>query len=268
MATQQNSGNRGKTAAVVAHPPATRSPHKNDAKHAWHAKRSPPGKLHSTTRHWLRIICSTTLCSSRSAYAAGHPERTFQEQSGPLLGMGLFRRNKKSGNAASRNLPPGVTPDRPGPGQESVWDYPRPPSVEPAAYPVMVQHEGVELARSKRAYVVRETSLPPSYYIPPQDVRTDLLRPATGNTICEWKGKARYWDLTIDDDTTPRVAWSYEDPTPAFRVIKGYLTFYPSKVACYVDGKQARTQAGDFYGGWITRRIVGPFKGPAGTRGW
>ena len=157
----------------------------------------------------------------------------------------------------------------PGPGQESVWDYPRPPRLEPTARHVQIVVNGETIADSRRAYRVLETSHPPVYYLPPEDVRTDLLAPTPRRTVCEWKGTAAYHTLTVGDRTLPDAAWSYPRPTPAFAPIAGYLAFYPSKMdACLVDGVPVRAQPGDFYGGWITPEIVGPFKGDPGTRGW
>lgn len=157
----------------------------------------------------------------------------------------------------------------PGPGQESVWDYPRPPRLEPMSQRVRVLFNGITIADSTRAYRVLETSHPPTVYISPEDVRIEHLTAAPGRSLCEWKGQARYFDVTVDGRTAAQAAWSYPAPTPAFAAIAGYLAFYPSRVdACYVDNELVQAQAGDFYGGWITRDIVGPFKGAAGTRGW
>lgn len=159
--------------------------------------------------------------------------------------------------------------EHPGPGQESVWDYPRPPRVEAVGKPVRVEFGGVILAQTTRACRVLETASPPVFYIPPEDVRMDLLRPSPGTTLCEWKGLARYWSVHVGDRVAPRAAWSYPDPDPAYRHIQDYLAFYPSKMdACIVGEEPVRAQAGDFYGGWITAEIVGPFKGEPGTEGW
>lgn len=153
-------------------------------------------------------------------------------------------------------------------GQESVWDYPRPPRLDPDTRLVRVIHDGVLIAESQRAVRILETASPPTFYLPPGDVRTDLLERARGASICEWKGSASYWSLRVDDRTQPKVAWSYENPFPEFTSISGYLSFYPSKLECYVGEERVRPQAGDFYGGWITSEIVGPFKGDPGTGGW
>jgi len=157
----------------------------------------------------------------------------------------------------------------PGPGQESVWDYPRPPRLEPTSRHVQIIHGGETIANSRRAYRVLETSHPPVYYLPPEDVRLDLLRPSPRRSVCEWKGTASYHSLVLGGREIADVAWSYPNPTPAFAPIAGYLAFYPSKLdRCLVDGVEVQAQPGDFYGGWITPEIVGPFKGEPGTMGW
>lgn len=160
-------------------------------------------------------------------------------------------------------------PEPPGPGQESVWDYPRPPRMERTSSLIQVDFAGVCLAESTRALRILETSHPPVYYIPPEDVRTDLLVPAPGGSSCEWKGAAAYWTVRVDEGTAEKAAWSYPDPAPPFRELAGHLAFYCHLMdACRVDGEAARPQPGAFYGGWITSRVTGPFKGEAGSWGW
>lgn len=157
----------------------------------------------------------------------------------------------------------------PGPGQESVWDYPRPPRLEPTSRRIQIIHGGETIADSSRAYRVLETSHPPVYYLPPDDIRQDLIRPSPRRGVCEWKGAARYHTLQLDDRVIADAAWSYPNPTPAFTPITDYLAFYPSKLdRCLVDGVEVASQPGDFYGGWITPDVVGPFKGDPGTWGW
>jgi uncharacterized protein (DUF427 family) len=157
----------------------------------------------------------------------------------------------------------------PGPGQESVWDYPRPPRVEPSRRRVRVVLDDVVLADSQRAVRVLETAGPPTYYIPPEDVRTDLLEPAEGQTVCEWKGVASYRHATVNGRTARKAAWTYPDPKEGYEQIRDYLAFYPGRVdACYLDDELVRPQPGRYYGGWITDDIVGPFKGEPGTEGW
>ena len=162
-----------------------------------------------------------------------------------------------------------VTRITPGAGQESVWDYPRPPRVEPTSRRVQVTFNGLVVADTRAAKRVVETSHPPVYYIPPDDVRQDVLRPAVGTSACEWKGQATYFDLVVGDRMAERLAWTYRSPAPAFEELRDHVAFYPELMdGCTVDGVRARPQAGSFYGGWITPDVVGPFKGEAGTDGW
>ena len=160
-------------------------------------------------------------------------------------------------------------PDPVAPGQESVWDYPRPPRLERTSRSLRVEHGGVVLADSSRGWRVLETSHPPVYYLPLADVRMDLLERAAGGSGCEWKGRAVYYDLLLDGRRTPQVAWSYPAPSPAFAPIADHLGFYAGRVdGCWVDGERVVPQPGDFYGGWITPDVVGPFKGIPGSHGW
>ena len=157
----------------------------------------------------------------------------------------------------------------PGPGQESVWDYPRPPRLEPSGHRVRVEFGGETIANSTRAYRVLETSHPPTYYIPPDDVRQEFLVAVPRRSLCEFKGQARYWDVRAGARISGNAAWSYLSPTRAFTSIMGYFAFYPGRVdACFVDQERVQAQEGDFYGGWITSDIVGPFKGARGTTLW
>jgi len=155
------------------------------------------------------------------------------------------------------------------PATESVWDYPRPPRLEPVAERIRVVVDGVTIAESTRAWRVLETSHPPVYYVPPSDVRMDLLRAGRGGSVCEWKGAAMYHSLVIGERRIEDVAWSYERPTPAFVPITSHLAFYPGRVdEAWVGDERVTAQAGGFYGGWITSWIRGPFKGEPGTLGW
>ena len=157
----------------------------------------------------------------------------------------------------------------PAPGQESVWDYPRPPRVEPCTRRVRIVHRGVVIADSTRAFRVLETSHPPGIYVPSADVRTDLLEPASLTSVCEFKGRAAYWDLVVEGERVAEAAWSYPSPTRSFETIREHLSFYPGRVdECYLDDERVTPQEGRFYGGWITSAVVGPFKGGAGTWGW
>jgi uncharacterized protein (DUF427 family) len=160
-------------------------------------------------------------------------------------------------------------PIKPGPGQKSVWDYPRPPRLEDARRRIKVLFGGVTLAYTTRAKRVLETSHPPVYYVPTQGVRMEHLRPSGGSSFCEWKGRARYYDVVTDEKEELRAAWYYPDPVPEYRGLGDYVAFYPSKMdACWIEGEKVRAQEGDFYGGWITTEIVGPFKGGPSTWGW
>lgn len=154
-------------------------------------------------------------------------------------------------------------------GQESVWDYPRPPRLEATNKHLKIFFNGEIIAETTRGFRVLETSHPPVYYFPPEDVRTEFLTAANGSSFCEWKGRAGYYDLQAAGKRVENAAWFYANPTERFAEIKDFIAFYPSKMdACYVDGELVRSQEGDFYGGWITSEIVGPFKGGAGTFGW
>lgn len=159
---------------------------------------------------------------------------------------------------------------KPQPGQESVWDYPRPPRLEPTSKHLRVIHKGIILLDTNRAFRVLETSHPPVYYISPEDIKMEYFQQVPGKrSFCEFKGNASYYDLIIHDQIIPQVAWAYPSPSPRFTDIKDYLALYASKVdACYVNDEQVQAQKGDFYGGWITKDIVGPFKGGPGTWGW
>ena len=157
----------------------------------------------------------------------------------------------------------------PSPGQESVWDYPRPPRVEATDKQIKVVFNGVTIAETRRAKRGLETSHPPVYYIPPEDVLMEHLIPASGSSWCEWKGHASYYDVVFDDIKTERAAWTYHEPSGSFEAIRDHIAFYPGRMdACYVDNERVTPQPGGFYGGWITEDIVGPFKGGPGTRGW
>lgn len=169
------------------------------------------------------------------------------------------------------------SPAPPGPGKESAWDYPRPPRVEPVAERVRVVVDGVTIADTTRALRVLETSHPPAYYLPPEDVRTDLLEPNERSSFCEFKGRAGYVDLLLPAGVAasgrPRavrsVAWTYPSPAPGYEALRGHLSFYAGRVdEAWVGAERATAQDGDFYGGWITSRVVGPFKGGPGTWGW
>jgi uncharacterized protein (DUF427 family) len=160
-------------------------------------------------------------------------------------------------------------PDPVGPGQESVWDYPRPPRLEPVAARLTVVLGGVVVADTNRGLRVLETSHPPNYYFPPDDVAPGTLEPDAGASFCEWKGRARYFTVRGGDRVEAGAAWAYENPSPAFAALRDHVAFYAGRMdACTVDGEVVVPQPGGFYGGWITAAVVGPFKGGPGTRGW
>jgi uncharacterized protein (DUF427 family) len=161
------------------------------------------------------------------------------------------------------------TPLPAGPGQESVWAYPRPPRVDPSSELVEVHLGGEVVARTTASLRVLETSHPPTYYLPSDAFADGVLRPTHGHTFCEWKGQASYVDLVTTATTASRAGWFYPEPITGFEVLVGHVALMPSLVdACFVDGERVVPQEGDFYGGWITSRVVGPFKGGPGSRGW
>ncbi len=149
----------------------------------------------------------------------------------------------------------------PKPGQESVWDYTRPPAIVTDPRTVVVQLDGVIIAETKKAIRILETASPPTFYLPPGSLNMEYLRRADGSSLCEWKGNAQYWDVTVGSNLLRKVAWSYPDPFEDFGEIAGYLSFYPSRLDCSIDGEKVLPQPGGFYGGWITSEIVGPVKG-------
>ncbi len=154
----------------------------------------------------------------------------------------------------------------PGPGQESVWDYPRPPIARADGRLVEVRADDKLIASSRRCYRVMETASPPTFYLPPSDVNREHLVQSAGSSVCEWKGAATYWALANDPGMA--VGWSYPRPRARFDTIRDFFSFYPGRVACFVDGERVAPQPGRFYGGWITPEVVGPFKGEPGTGHW
>lgn len=157
----------------------------------------------------------------------------------------------------------------PGEGQESVWDYPRPPRLEPVRQRLRVVFNDVMIADTTAGYRVLETSSPPTYYLPPEDVLMPCLSNSQTRSVCEWKGGAVYWNLDVNGRFSEDAAWSYPDPVDRFAAVKDYIAFYPARVdACYVDDELVQAQEGQFYGGWITANIVGPFKGAPGSQDW
>ncbi len=160
-------------------------------------------------------------------------------------------------------------PIAPGPGQESVWDYPRPPRLEPTSARVVVEHGGRVVADSSHALRVLETSQAPAIYVPGDDVDLELLRPVLARSFCEWKGLASYADVVVGDAVAAAAAWTYPDPVTAYAALLGHWSFYPQAVdRCLVDDEVVRPMEGGVYGGWVTDAIVGPIKGGPGTAHW
>lgn len=152
---------------------------------------------------------------------------------------------------------------------ESVWDYPRPPRLEPCARRVRIELGGMLVADSRDALRILETSHPPAIYIPPGDFAANCLRPAGGRSFCEWKGLATYFDIVAGKRCESRAGWAYPEPVDGYAPLRDHVAVYPGRMdVCWLDDERVRAQEGDFYGGWITDEIVGPFKGATGTSGW
>jgi uncharacterized protein (DUF427 family) len=159
-----------------------------------------------------------------------------------------------------------IIPDPNGPGQESVWAYPRPAVAEPSRRHLRIGHRDVIIADTRKAIRTLETSHPPSYYFPPDDIAPLVLKPSRRRTLCESKGEAIYFDVVTHDETLRNVAWSYPDPSPAFRLLRDHVAFYAWPFdGCFVDGERVTPQPGHFYGGWISCDVAGPFKGAPGS---
>ena len=159
-------------------------------------------------------------------------------------------------------------PEVPQDGQESVWEYPRPPIVRASNVSVKVQLAGIVIAESNKSVQVLETSHPPTYYLPPDDVDQSYFTKIDRSSFCEWKGNAIYWDVSVNKSEVRAGAWSYDQPTSAFKQLAGYFSFYPASFECFVDNKLVIPQPGQFYGGWVTEDVVGPFKGVTGSQWW
>jgi len=160
-------------------------------------------------------------------------------------------------------------PDPVAPGQESVWDYPRPPRVERVDRRVRIELGGVGILDTRDVLRVLETSHPPVYYVPIDAVAPGALVPAGGSSVCEFKGVARYFDVHGGDRVAPAAAWTYPEPWAGFAELAGRVAVYPGRMdRCLLDDEVVRPQPGGFYGGWITDEVVGPFKGGPGTGGW
>ncbi len=167
-------------------------------------------------------------------------------------------------NRGSQRPPFAIEPKK---GQRSVWDFPRPPAIEEVNKEVVVQFKGETLVKTNLALAVLETASPPTYYIPRGDIEMNLLKEISGkSSFCEWKGKANYWALK--ENSNKSIAWSYAEPFSEFEVLKNHLAFYPQHLDCYIGGDQVKAQPGEFYAGWITPDLIGPFKGESGTGHW
>lgn len=154
-------------------------------------------------------------------------------------------------------------------GQESVWDYPRPPRLEDINTLIKIVFNQITIAETRGAKRVLETSHPPVYYLPPEDIQMQYLKNAPGSSFCEWKGTAKYYDLEVNGKNIKKVGWYYPNPIGEFKSMKNFIAFYAGPMdACYVDGEKVFPQPGGFYGGWITKNVVGPFKGETGTMWW
>ncbi|WES65611.1 DUF427 domain-containing protein [Microbacter sp. GSS18] len=161
------------------------------------------------------------------------------------------------------------TPDPTRPGQESVWDYPRPPRAERVDERVTIEFGGVGIVDTDDVVRVLETSHPPTYYVPMAAFAPGALRPARGRSFCEYKGAARYFDVVVGDAVAEGAAWTYPEPTGGFAVLADRVAVYPGRMdRCTVDGETVIPQPGGFYGGWVTSRVSGPFKGVPGSMGW
>jgi uncharacterized protein (DUF427 family) len=161
------------------------------------------------------------------------------------------------------------TPDPAGHGQESVWSYPRPAVAEPSRRHLKIVHRGITIAEAHRAIRTLETSHPPTYYFPPDDIAPLILRPSPRRSFCEWKGEAIYFDVIVQGQTLRDAGWAYPDPNPAFLSLRNHVAFYAGPFdACFVDDAQVTPQPGNFYGGWISPDVAGPFKGGPGSSFW
>jgi uncharacterized protein (DUF427 family) len=158
----------------------------------------------------------------------------------------------------------------PSEAMENVWDYPRPPALLPCERRVRIELGGIVIADSTAALRVLETSHPPTIYVPPGDIAAGALRPAAGRrSLCEWKGSAQYCDVAGGERVEAAAAWAYAAPVAQYAALQDHVAFYPSRMdACWLDDERVQSQEGDFYGGWITADLRGPFKGGPGTMGW
>jgi uncharacterized protein (DUF427 family) len=152
---------------------------------------------------------------------------------------------------------------------ESVWDFPRPPRLDRVHWRIRVVHGGTTIVDAPEAVRVLETSQAPAYYVAPEFVDLDRLAVVDRRSMCEWKGLATYADVVAGDARAREACWTYLEPTPGFTDIAGHWAFYAQRLdECWVDDERVASNAGDFYGGWITANVTGPFKGAPGTMFW
>jgi uncharacterized protein (DUF427 family) len=173
----------------------------------------------------------------------------------------------RTGWSNTGTVPPAFA-ESPGPGQESVWDYPRPPRIVDDRRFVEVKVGDLLVARTNHAVRVLETASPPTFYLPPDSVEPGVLERAPGASKCEWKGTAAYWDVVAAGERLAAVAWSYPAPFSEFEALRDYVSFYPARIECIVGAERVAPQPGRFYGGWVTSEVVGPFKGQLGSENW
>lgn len=167
-------------------------------------------------------------------------------------------------NTGNKRPPFAIEPKE---GQRSVWDFPRPPIIEKASKPIVINYQGNTITNSQDSLTVLETASPSTYYIPRGDIdMSALIKIPNKTSICEWKGNAIYFALKSWVDKP--VAWSYPNPFPEFSELEDYIAFYPQHLECYVDGNRVKAQASEFYAGWITPELTVPFKGEKGTEHW
>ena len=153
-------------------------------------------------------------------------------------------------------------------GQESVWDYPRPPVIVADQRQILIKRGDIEICNTCKAVRILETAGAPTFYFPPSEINQEHLIEAGGGSWCEWKGRAAYWSVHVGGEVLESVGWSYPDPFPEYEGIKDYLSFYPSELECYIEGERVAPQPGGFYGGWVTSEIVGPIKGEPDSENW
>ena len=166
-------------------------------------------------------------------------------------------------------MPGRPVPEPIAPGQESVWDYPRPPAIRASDEEIVIVLGGVEICQTRASFRILETSHPPTYYLPRAAFVAGALRTAAGGSFCEWKGAAAYCDVVGGSAVAPRAAWYYPSPSPRYGQLLDHVALYARAMdLVLVDGERVSPQPGGFYGGWVTSAVAGPFKGIPGSQGW